>query len=366
VRFSLSRDQFLFAVQRCYQITGKRNVESILANLLLEAEGSTLTISATDNEMSLSMRVEAQVIEKGRTTVSARKLFEILKELSKHTDVEINTDANFLKLKSGLSHFRLATISPETFPQSEPDAVAVQVQIGGGCFASLIAATSFAMSLDETRDYLTGTCFDIQKGQIRLIATDTHRLAFAYTDIDNDLTHSSLVPRKTMLELRRLLDGVRDTVDIYLSKRQFLLTTPTMKLSSKLIDKRFPPYEAIVFVQYPHQAIANCSALDQATRRSMIISNEKTHDVKLSFEQHVLRVETINQNNQEESVEQIDIAYEGPAKTVFFNGRYLLDIFNQMHADSSVSFQFTEEFSSMLITEVGVEASRYIVMPMDV
>ena len=366
MKFSLSRDHFLFAVQRCYQITGKRNIESILANLLIEAEGSTLIISATDNELSLSICVEAQVEQVGQTTVSARKLFEILKELSHETVVQVDTDTNFLKLKSGLSRFRLATMDAENFPRSRPDTEAVHVQMGGGCFASLISATSFAMSLDETRDYLTGTCFDIQNNEVRLVATDTHRLAFSCTTVESDTVHTSIVPRKTMLELRRLLDGVSDQVDLYLGQRQLLLTTSNMKLSSKLIDKRFPPYESITFVQYPHTAVAHCGSLDQAIRRSMIVSNEKTHDVKLHFEQQTLRIETLNQNNQEESVEQLDIAYAGPMKTVFFNGRYLRDIFNQMHSGSNVYLQFSDGFSSMLITEEDVDSSRYIVMPMDV
>lgn len=366
MKFSLSRDQFLFAVQRCYQITGKRNIESILANIMLEADGSTLILSATDNEISLSMRVDAQITQAGQTTVSARKLFEILKELDSNTDVHVDTDTNFLKLKNGLSRFRLATIDAEQFPRTSPDTEAAQFQIGGGCFASLISATSFAMSLDETRDYLTGTCFDIKNNEIRLVATDTHRLAFSSTVIDSNIQHNSIVPRKTMLELRRLLDGVRDQIDVHLGQRQLLISTPTMLLSSKLIDKRFPPYEGITFVQYPHTAVANCSAFDHAIRRSMIVANDKTHDVKLQFEQQSLCIESINQSNQEESIEKIDIAYTGPSKTVFFNGRYLRDIFNQMHASSNIYLHFSDGFSSMLITEEGVESSRYIVMPMDV
>ncbi|MDQ6986463.1 MAG: DNA polymerase III subunit beta, partial [Mariprofundaceae bacterium] len=185
---SLSRLDMLQTVQRCQNIVERRHTIPILSNILLSTEENTLLFTATDLEVGIRTQSSANIKKKGSLTVSARKLFDVIKELETEADIELEAADNFLVIKSGRSRFRLATLSADEFPDIQRDQEGITMQLDGTDLAAMVAATSFAMSNDETRKYLTGTLFEVDKqGNLCLAATDGHRLALTRSRLGQEI-----------------------------------------------------------------------------------------------------------------------------------------------------------------------------------
>ncbi len=364
MRLTLPRQAILQAVQRCQSIVEKRHTVPILSNILLEAGDGHLCITATDLEVGIRSRTEADIQEQGVITVSARKLFEILKELNDASDVQLQLEADFIHLRSGRSKFRLATLPAENFPAIKEEEEASLVSIDGGDLAKMIASTSFAMSHDETRKYLTGTLFELDDTEhIRLVATDGHRMAMYEAQLHKKASKcQSIVPRKAVMEIRRLAEESQGQLDLYIGERQVRVEAGLNSLSSKLIDARFPSYEDVIPRENPEVAVIDRSEMDQVLRRSMIVANEFTHDVRLQFKSGELVITTHN-TEQEEAEEAIEIDYTGPELEIGFNGRYLRDVLGVIGGDN-VRVELKDNLSPVLLLEDGNNTSRYVVMPM--
>lgn len=363
MHLTLPRQAILQAVQRCQSIVEKRHTVPILSNILLEADDNQLRMTATDLEVGIRTSTQASVQQQGSITVSARKLFEILKELGSEVDVELELEANFIHLRSGRSKFRLATLSADDFPVIKEEEDASCVSIDGGDLAQMIASTSFAMSHDETRKYLTGTLFELDDtGHIRLVATDGHRMAMHEALLQKASKCQSIVPRKAVMEIKRLAEESQGQIELYMGERQVRIVAGPHCLSSKLIDARFPSYEDVIPRGNPEAAVMDKSAFDQVLRRSMIVANEFTHDVRLLFKSGELVVTTHN-TEQEEAEESIEIDYSGPELAIGFNGRYLRDVLGVISGEA-VRVELKDNLSPVLLLEDGNDASRYVVMPM--
>lgn len=364
MQFTLPRQHILQAVQRCQSIVERRHTVPIMANILLEAADQRLRITANDLEVGIRTSVPATIMEPGSITVSARKLFDILKELDNEAEVEATIDDVFMHIKSGRSKFRLATLPADDFPAIQEDADCTGVSLEGNDLAGMIGATAFAMSSDETRKYLTGTLFELdQKGSLNLIATDGHRLGMTGTPLGKSVEPTQvIVPRKAVMEIRKLCEEVGGEVELCLGERQVRLTAGDHCLTSKLIDARFPNYEDVIPSGNPTIVRVERTAFDQVLRRIMIVANEFTHDVRLQFGSGEVLISAHN-TEQEEAEESISVEYDGPALEVGFNARYLRDTLNVMGA-SYVHMALKDALSPILVMEEGNDVSRYVVMPM--
>ncbi|MFQ5582409.1 MAG: DNA polymerase III subunit beta [Mariprofundaceae bacterium] len=365
MKITLPRHSILQSVQRCQNIVEKRHTVPILSNILLQASDDILHMTATDLEVGIRTQVQASVQTPGAATVSARKLFDIIKELDPDNDVdlEIVEDA-FMHIRSGRAKFRLSTLPADDYPSISEDESTVSVNLSGPDLAAMIAATSFAMSQDETRKYLTGTLFEIDKNQyLHLVATDGHRLALTKRHLQQELAPCQcIVPRKAVMEIRRLAEEVDSQIELYLGERQLRLVCGEHSLSTKLIDARFPAYDDVIPSDNPATMLINRSSLDQVLRRSMIVANEFTHDVKLQFSDQGVHISAHN-TEQEEAEELVEADYAGQEVSIGFNGRYLRDVLGVMHSEH-VSVKLKDELSPVLLHEEGKDGSCYVIMPM--
>lgn len=361
---TLSRASLLQAVQRCQSIVEKRHTVPILANVLLQADQHTLEVTATDLEVGMRSQAAASVKQPGSVTVSARKLFDIIKELDPEQDVNLQTGDQFLSIRSGRSRFRLSTLDAADYPALSFEEGTSPIRIAASSLSDMIAATSFAMSTDETRKYLTGTLFEVDADQmLRLVTTDGHRLALSETGLaDAASPRQCIVPRKAVMEIRKLCDESEDDVSLYLGERQIRLETGTNVLTSKLIDARFPVYQDVIPKDNPYHAVVARAEFDQVLRRSMIVANEFTHDIRLGFSADGLDVSAHN-TEQEESEEHLAAAYEGQDLTIGFNGRYLRDALGAMRS-ASVRLDLRDELSPVLLYAEDEPGARYVIMPM--
>jgi len=365
MKITLSRAALLQAVQRCQSIVEKRHTIPILANVLLHAEGNCLHITATDLEVGILSQAEATVEKPGSITVSARKLFDMIKELDPEQDVTLETGDAFIAIRSGRSRFRLSTLSADEYPAMTEEESRASINLTGSMLSDMVAATGFAMSSDETRKYLTGTLFEVDEQQVlRLVTTDGHRLALSEVQLDGAVSAGTcIVPRKAVMEIRKLCDESPDQIQLFLGDRQIRLVAGSNILTSKLIDARFPVYQDVIPTANPAKAVLAKAEFDQVLKRSMIVANEFTHDVRLNFTDQGIDVSAHN-TEQEEAEEHIAADYSGGNEVAIgFNGRYLRDTLGAIRS-ASVRIELKDELSPVLITGDDQSGSRYVIMPM--
>jgi len=364
MKITLSRASLLQAVQRCQSIVEKRHTIPILANILLQAEGDILHITATDLEVGIRSQVSADVQVSGAVTVSARKLFDIIKELDVEQNVSLESSDTFVSIRSGCSRFRLSSLAAVEFPSLSEEENSVSLNLSAAALADMIATTSFAMSSDETRKYLTGTLFEIDaKQMLRLVTTDGHRLALSETQLQQDTQISQcIVPRKAVMEIRKLCEESDNQVELYLGERQIRLVVGSNILTAKLIDARFPVYQDVIPSGNPGHVIISRSEFDQALRRNMIVANEFTHDVQLIFSSNGLDISAHN-TEQEKAEEHITAEYSGQDIAIGFNGRYLRDALGAIRS-ASVHLEIRDELSPVLLYADDQHQARYVIMPM--
>ena len=307
--------------------------------------------------------VAAMVQIPGRTTVSAKKLSEVVRELDAQAEVELRQEGGFLHLRSGSARFRLTVTPADDFPSLQLGDGGNVVSLPGDRLARMIGVTSFAMSSDETRKYLTGTLFDCDGALLRLVTTDGHRLALAEETLGEEREkRQCIVPRKAVLEMRKMAEEAEGAVELRLDERQIRFACGNNLLASKLIDARFPVYQDVVPSDNPEQLLLDRLAFDQVLRRAMIVANEFTHDVRLELDASSLLVSAHN-TEQEEVSEAIAGDFTGGRLTIGFNGRYLRDALSVIGA-GSVCMKLRDGLSPVLITAVGDESMRFVIMPM--
>ncbi|MDX8401986.1 MAG: DNA polymerase III subunit beta [Mariprofundaceae bacterium] len=364
MKITLSRNDLLQATGRCQSVVEKRHTVPILANLLMRAEDNRLVVTATDLEVGLQGVAEARVEQAGETTAPARKLFDIVKELDPEQDVNLSTDGDHLMIQSGRARFKLAALDASEHPGLGRIEEGISIRIGAETLAEMISATAFAMSTDETRRYLTGTLFEIlDSGQLRLVATDGHRLALSEASVGAGLPpRQCIVPRKAVTELRKLCEAREGTVELTLGERQVRLVADAGELVSKLIDQRFPLYQDVIPAGHPGAAIVDRESFDRALRRAMILANDFTWDIRLRFASEGIEVSAHNAE-QEAAEEFVPASYEGAPVEIGFNGRYLRDALGAMHA-SQVRIELKDELSPVLLREETGGTARYVIMPM--
>jgi len=364
MKITLSRSALLQTVQHCQSIVSKRHTIPILANVLLEAKNETLFITATDLEVGLRSQSPAVIEEPGSITVSARKLFDIIKELNPEQDVTLETGDAFVMIRSGRSRFRVASLKADEFPNILEETNEISISLSADILRDMISATSFAMSTDETRKYLTGTLFEIDDQQmLRLVTTDGHRLALSEVSLEQDSdTKSCIVPKKAVIELSKLCDVCEESIELFFGENQIRVKAGSNVLVSKLIDARFPVYQDVIPVDNPCNVMVERTPFDQVLRRSMIVANEFTHDIRLVFSADGIDISAHN-TEQEEAEEHIVSEYNGQEIAVGFNGKYLRDSLSAIRS-STVRIDLKDELSPILISGVDQQQSRYVIMPM--
>ena len=359
------RDTLLAPLQSVSGIVERRHTLPILSNVLLEKKGDRLTLLATDIEIQITTTTQGAGGDgDGAVTVGARKLQEILRSLPDTTEVSLLLEDKRLQVRGGKSRFSLQTLPADDFPRMTiSEGETKQFSISQKAFRQLLAKTQYAMAAQDVRYYLNGLLLLVEGTELRAVATDGHRLAFASVAIETELPRQEMIlPRKTVLELNRLLVDTDDALNITLTSNQVRFAFGSVVLVSKLIDGKFPDYERVVPATLKNHMKVGRQTLMQAMQRAAILTNEKFRGVRVVLGDNSLKLIAANAE-QEEAQEEIEVDYNGDIIDVGFNVGYLLDVLNNVHADE-IQWSFNDANSSALITLPGNDRFKYVVMPM--
>jgi DNA polymerase-3 subunit beta len=361
-----SRETLLRPLQAVAGIIERRHTLPILSNVLLQRDGARLAFVATDIEIEISADAAAEAQGDGKSlTVGARKFLDILRSLPEGAEVTLAQGDKRLQLKSGKSRFQLQTLPPEDFPRlAAPDGAAVSLSLPQKALKGLLALVQYAMAQQDIRYYLNGLLMVIEGGELRMVATDGHRLAVATRAVAApDVARQEVIlPRKTIIELAKLLGDTDDPVAIELSASQARFRFDGVLLASKLVDGKFPDYQRVIPAAHPKQLRVNRQLLAQALGRAAILTSDKFRGVRWVLGEGSLRISCTN-TEQEEAQDELDIDYKGEALDVGFNVQYLLDVLNNLDAEE-IEVALGDANSSALVTVPSRTDFKYVVMPM--
>jgi len=330
MQFTASKQKFVQLVQPLTSICDRKLTMPILGNVLICVENSRLSLIASDLEIELtvSMALEGEN-QPGDITVPGRKLFEICRSLPENADVTFKLDEDRLLITSGRSRFVLSTLPAADFPTIQSISPKIETNINQATLRYLIESVQFAMANQDVRYYLNGLLFEGDSSNLRVIATDGHRLAVSSVD-HSPLKESEklhlIIPRKAINELLRLLsDNAEATLQFQMGENHIRLETDQFIFISKLIEGRFPDYKRVLPLGGDKIISIDRDLLKQGLSRVAILSSEKHRGVRMQLEPGILRI-LANNPDHEHAEEELELPYEGESFEIGFNASYLLDV----------------------------------------
>ncbi|MFE3836634.1 DNA polymerase III subunit beta [Pseudogemmobacter sonorensis] len=372
MKLSIERGTLLKALAQAQSVVERRNTIPILANVLIEAEGAHVSFRATDLDIEVVDRAAAMVERVGATTVSAVMLHEIVRKLPDGALVSLTEDAasGRLTITAGRSTFSLSTLPREDFPVMASSEYSTNFSAKAADLRRLFDKAKFAISTEETRYYLNGVYMHVAENEdgpvLRCVATDGHRLA----RIDMPLPAKAegmagvIVPRKTVGELRKLLDEDDTQIAVSVSETKVRFATPEITLTSKVIDGTFPDYSRVIPQSNNRRLEVDASEFAKAVDRVATVSSERSRAVKLSLDEDRL-VLSVNAPDSGAAEEELAVAYGDERLEIGFNAKYLLEIANQVDRENAV-FLFNSSGDPTLMREGNDMSAVYVVMPMRV
>ncbi|MEM7472416.1 MAG: DNA polymerase III subunit beta [Pseudomonadota bacterium] len=372
MKISVERSVLLKAVGQAQSVVERRNTIPILANVLIEAEGDTVSFRATDLDIEVVDKAPAQVERAGATTVSATTLHEIVRKLPDGALVSLSDDgaSGRLTVEAGRSNFSLATLPKEDFPVMASSEYESNFSANAPVLRRLFDKSKFAISTEETRYYLNGVYMHVADSEggkaLRCVATDGHRLARIDADLPPEAANMPgvIVPRKTVAELRKLLDDDEMQIAVSVSETKVRFATPDITLTSKVIDGTFPDYTRVIPQGNTRKLEVDASEFAQAVDRVSTVSSERSRAVKLALEEDRLTL-SVNAPDSGAAEEELAVAYGDERLEIGFNAKYLLEIAGQVDRENAV-FMFNSAGDPTLMREGNDQSAVYVVMPMRV
>lgn len=365
MKFVVSREALLKPLQLVAGVVERRQTLPVLSNVLIVLNGDQLSLTGTDLEVEIIGRVHLeQAGESGEITVPARKLVDICRSLPDGSKIEFLQEDARIIVKSGRSRFTLSTLPASDFPNVEDSPGNLRFSCAQQEIKRLIERTAFAMAQQDVRYYLNGMLWEVRQDQLRVVATDGHRMAMCTRAIaveTADVTQA-ILPRKGVLELSRLLDDSTAQVEVTMSGNHIRVTSVDYTFTSKLVDGKFPEYERVLPRGGNKTIIGSRIELKQAFGRTAILSNEKYRGVRLLLSDGLLTI-VANNPEQEEAEEQVVVDYAGDSLEVGFNVSYLQDVTNVIQ-NENIKITLSDANSSALLEEPDNSDSLYVVMPM--
>lgn len=364
MRLSIQREALLRPLQHVVGVVERRQTLPVLSNLLVQVDGEGVAFTGTDLEVEMIARAEAESLDAGEITIPARKLFDLCRALPDGAKIKIETKGDRVLVSSGRSRFTLTTLPASEFPLIDNIELVERVSLPEAALKSLMERTGFAMAHQDVRYYLNGMLFDLRESALRCVATDGHRLAMAETRLDQIVQspRQIIVPRKGVMELQGLFEAGDGTVEIEFGRNHLRLRRDNVTFTSKLIDGKFPDYEAVVPIGADKEVRVSRDDLRAALQRAAILSNEKYRGVKIEVEPDRLRIIAHNPE-QEEAVEELE-ARTGVAELgVGFNVGYLLDALGALDGEE-VLICLRDGQSSCLIRKPETDDVRHVIMPL--
>jgi DNA polymerase III subunit beta len=364
------QEQLLTALQSVAGIVERRHTLPVLANVLMRKNGAAIEFTTSDLE--IQVRTRADLGGDGgelATTVGARKLIDILRSLPPDQVVSLSAAQNKLTLSGGRSRFTLQTLPADDFPLvKEPADFGPVFSVPQRTLKNLIDQVHFAMAVHDIRYYLNGILFVAEGKQLTLVATDGHRLALAQAQLDTEIPKQEVIlPRKTVLELQRLLrgdagDAADHRIDMQFAGNQAKFEFGGMAFVTKLVEGKFPDYNRVIPKGHKNRVTLGREPLLASLQRAAILTSEKFKGVRVNIEPGVLKIGASNAE-QEEAREEIEIDYNGEPVEIGFNVTYLIDAMANIGAEM-VCIEFQDTSSSVLVTVPQQAGFKYVVMPM--
>ncbi len=361
---TIKREALLTPLQQVIGAVERRQTLPILGNVLLKSTGGDVTLSATDLEIEVIANVDAQADSDFQTTIPARKLLDICKALPDSSEIKITIDETRVTLVAGKSRFTMASLPASDFPTLDELTVTAKLTVPQQALKDLLDQTSFAMAQQDVRYYLNGILMEVSNQQMKLVATDGHRLAMStwQTETGLDDERQVIIPRKAVMEIGRLLSGGETSVEVSLSQNHIRIQTGGIVFTSKLIDGKFPDYNRVIPVDGNKTMEVDRDLLKQAMSRISILSNEKYRGIRLVLDTDSLLIQA-NNPDQEEAEEEMAVTYPESALEIGFNVTYLIDVLNVLESEK-VQLKFKDSNSSCIIQSSENSGSLYVVMPM--
>jgi DNA polymerase-3 subunit beta len=358
------RNALLASLSAVVGVVERRHTLPILSNLLLERKAGKLTLLATDLELQISTQLDAQPGEDFAITIAARKLFDIVRALPDPAKVKLDTKDSQVVVSAGKSRFTLQSLPAADFPRVETGAGQGEaISLPQKTLKRLLQLVQFAMASQDIRYYLNGMLLVLEGKQLRVVATDGHRLSYAETALETDSgSREIIIPRKTVVELSKLLADNDEPVELRIGANQVTITLPGTELVTKVVDGKFPDYQRVIPLNQPRHLKANRQTVIQALQRAAILSNEKFRGVRLVMSENTLGI-VCNNNEQEEAADEIEVNFTGDPLDMGFNVTYLLDGLGAVNSEE-ITLSLGDANSSMLLTSEGDPGFKYVVMPM--
>ena len=360
---SAERDALLKPIQTVSGIVERRHTLPILSNLLIRKTGTELSFLATDIEVQISTKAECGEGQDAATTVAARKLLDILRALPAGP-VSLELNSKKLNIKSGRSRFALQTLAAEDFPTvAQATDFKASFSLTQKALKGLLALVQYAMAQQDIRYYLNGLLLIVEKNMVKVVATDGHRLAFAALPIDANVDKQEvIIPRKTVIELERLLEDSDELIRADIASTQVRFQFGNVELVSKLVEGKFPDYNRVIPSGYKNAFDISREELIGCLTRAAILTNEKFKGVRCVVGDGSLKISCTN-TDQEEAQEEAEIDYKGDTIDIGFNVTYLLDVLNHLKTEK-ITISLGDANSSALITGGENAEFKYVVMPM--
>ncbi|HZQ60820.1 MAG TPA: DNA polymerase III subunit beta [Casimicrobiaceae bacterium] len=360
----IQRDALLKPLQAVAGIVERRHTLPILANVLVEQKDGRLYLTATDLEMQITAHSEFDGKESQAVTVGARKLQDLLRALPDASAINVDATGNKMTVRAGRSRFNLQTLPAADYPRIGVGTEQLQtLTLPQRQLRNLIKSAEFAMAQQDIRYYLNGMLLVLDGSTLQAVATDGHRLSWASFDIPGNFQRQEVIlPRKTVLELGKLLADADDPVTLDILSNQVRFRFGNIELVSKVVDGKFPDYNRVIPTGHSKQIELSRPELLAALQRAAILSNEKFRGVRVVLGPGQLKIICTN-SEQEEAEEEIEIAYQGDPLDIGFNITYLLDVLQNL-ASENVRFAFGDSNSSALVTMPERNDYKYVVMPM--
>ena len=373
MKITVERGAFLKALGHVQSVVERRNTIPILSNVMLEAAKGQLKLTATDLDIEIVESIPSDVLRNGAATAPAHMLYDIVRKLPDGAQVQaelLTQEGGRLAVSSGSVRFELACLPKEDFPQMAAGALPHRFRVPVDDLKRLIDKTRFAISTEETRFYLNGIYLHAAKDgktpTLRAVATDGHRLARLELELPDGAAEMPgiIVPRKTVTELRRLLDDADGAVDVSLSDTKIQFISDGVELTSKLIDGTFPDYQRVIPASNDKALTLDSKEFAQSVDRVSTISADKTRAVKLALAKDKLTLSVINPESGT-ATEEVGATYSATPLEIGFNARYLLDITGQIEG-KEVRFLLSDAGSPTLIEDAEDKGALYVLMPMRV
>ncbi|MFL6691309.1 MAG: DNA polymerase III subunit beta [Alphaproteobacteria bacterium] len=373
MKITVERGAFLKALSHVQSVVERRNTIPILSNVLIDAARGSLKLTATDLDIEIVESLSADVLRNGAATAPAHMLYDIVRKLPEGAQVQaelLTAEGGRLVVSSGSVRFELACLPKEDFPQMSAGTLPHKFRLGSEELKRLIDKTRFAISTEETRFYLNGIYLHAAKDgkgrALRAVATDGHRLARFELDLPDGAGDMPgiIVPRKTVTELRRLLDDTEDAIEISLSDTKIQFVSGGIELTSKLIDGTFPDYQRVIPANNDKSLSLDSREFSQSVDRVSTISADKTRAVKLNIGKDKVTLSVVNPDSGT-ATEELGASYSASAIEIGFNARYLLDITGQIEG-KDVRFLLHDAGSPTLVEDADDTRTLYVLMPMRV